>query len=87
MSLKKIMKGVYLTGHGGFDKLEYREDIPVPELENNEVIKLNINEEVLDLKDLINLINRNPLISVSRKEDFILLRHLYRISVSSLDNS
>ena len=33
MSLKKIMKGVYLTGHGGFDKLEYREDIPVPELE------------------------------------------------------
>ena len=32
------MKGVYLTGHGGFDKLEYREDIPVPELENNEVL-------------------------------------------------
>ena len=38
MSLKKIMKGVYLTGHGGFDKLDYREDIPVPELENNEVL-------------------------------------------------
>ena len=32
------MRGVYLNGHGGFDKLEYREDIPVPELENNEVL-------------------------------------------------
>jgi len=26
----KQMRGVYLTGHGGFDKLEYRQDIPVP---------------------------------------------------------
>jgi NADPH:quinone reductase-like Zn-dependent oxidoreductase len=25
------MRGVYLTGHGGPEKLEYREDIPVPE--------------------------------------------------------
>ena len=25
------MKGVYLTGHGGHDKLEYRDDIPIPE--------------------------------------------------------
>jgi len=24
------MKGVYLTGHGGQDKLEIRDDIPVP---------------------------------------------------------
>lgn len=27
----RTMKGVYLTGHGGPEKLEYREDIPIPE--------------------------------------------------------
>lgn len=29
--LPKKMTGVYLTGHGGLDKLEIRNDIPVPE--------------------------------------------------------
>ena len=28
--IPKHMKGVYLTGHGGPDKLEFRDDIPVP---------------------------------------------------------
>lgn len=34
----KKMKGVYLTGHGGFDKLKYLENIPIPELDSNEVL-------------------------------------------------
>mgnify|MGYP001492671988 CR=1 FL=1 len=57
MSLKKIMKDIYLAGHGGFDKLEYREDIPVPELENNEVFKNIItyieNKEINPLVDRV----------------------------------
>ncbi len=32
------MKGVYLTGYGGYDKLEYREDIPVPKPKPGEVL-------------------------------------------------
>ena len=32
------MKGVWLTGHGGFDKLEVRADIPVPEPMANDVL-------------------------------------------------
>lgn len=32
------MSGVVLTGHGGFDKLQYRDDLPVPELDGNEVL-------------------------------------------------
>ena len=32
------MRAVLLTGHGGFDKLEYREDVPVPELQPREVL-------------------------------------------------
>ena len=28
--IPKIMKGIQLTGHGGLDKLEFRDDIPVP---------------------------------------------------------
>lgn len=28
--IPKTMRAVYLTGHGGFDKLEIRDDIPVP---------------------------------------------------------
>ncbi|GIR64983.1 MAG: hypothetical protein CM15mP70_00900 [Pelagibacteraceae bacterium] len=34
----KIMSGVYLTGHGGLDKLVYREDIPVPIPQAGEVL-------------------------------------------------
>lgn len=37
-SLPRVMKGVLLTGHGGFDKLEYREDIPVPRPKSGEVL-------------------------------------------------
>jgi NADPH:quinone reductase-like Zn-dependent oxidoreductase len=33
-----LMRAVLLTGHGGFDKLEYREDVPVPELQPGEVL-------------------------------------------------
>lgn len=32
------MKAVLLTGHGGLDKLEYREDWPTPEPSANEVL-------------------------------------------------
>lgn len=32
------MKGVYLTGHGGFDALAIREDIPVPNLAPTDVL-------------------------------------------------
>ena len=28
--IPKKMRGVYLNGHGEFDKLEVRDDIPVP---------------------------------------------------------
>ena len=41
MSETKIpekMAGVVLTGHGGFDCLEYREDIPVPSIGQEEVL-------------------------------------------------
>ena len=30
MNIPKTMKAVQLTGHGGLDKLDYREDVPVP---------------------------------------------------------
>lgn len=36
--LPNKMTGVYLTGHGGYDKLQYRHDIPVPEPSPNEVL-------------------------------------------------
>ncbi|MCY4101355.1 MAG: alcohol dehydrogenase catalytic domain-containing protein, partial [Rhodobacteraceae bacterium] len=32
------MRGMLLTGHGGMDKLEWREDIPVPTLSEGEVL-------------------------------------------------
>lgn len=34
----KTMKGVLLTGHGGFEKLEYREDLAVPSPKSGEVL-------------------------------------------------
>ncbi len=37
-TLPEKMKGVYLTGFGGFEKLEYREDIDVPEVKEGEVL-------------------------------------------------
>ena len=33
-----VMKGVYLTGYGGYEKLEYRTDIPVPTPKAEEVL-------------------------------------------------
>ena len=36
--IPQMMKGVYLTGFGGFEKLEYREDIPVPTTKPGEVL-------------------------------------------------
>jgi len=36
--IPEVMKGVLLVGHGGFDKLEYREDIPVPRPAAGEVL-------------------------------------------------
>ncbi|OWV64641.1 alcohol dehydrogenase [Rhizobium sp. R339] len=36
--LPERMKGVLLTGHGGFEKLEYREDIPLPRAKAGEVL-------------------------------------------------
>jgi len=35
---EKIMSGVYLTGYGGFDMLQWRKDIPVPTLASDEVL-------------------------------------------------
>jgi len=32
------MHAVHLTGHGGFDKLDYRTDVPVPAPGPNEVL-------------------------------------------------
>lgn len=37
-SLPEKMRGVWLTGHGGLDKLEVREDIPVPRPTPNDVV-------------------------------------------------
>lgn len=36
--MPKIMSGVHLIGHGDFDKLVYREDIPCPSPRDNEVL-------------------------------------------------
>lgn len=36
--IPRTMKGVYLTGFGGYEKLEYREDIPVPAPGPDEVL-------------------------------------------------
>ena len=33
-----VMSGVQLTGHGGFETLQYRDDIPVPKNGSNEVL-------------------------------------------------
>jgi NADPH:quinone reductase-like Zn-dependent oxidoreductase len=33
-----VMAAVVLTGHGGFEKLEYREDVPVPKIGSGEVL-------------------------------------------------
>lgn len=38
MSIPNTMKAVVLTGHGGLEKLEYREDFPTPEPASNEVL-------------------------------------------------
>jgi len=35
---KRVMKGVVLTGHGGLDKLEYRENLEIPTPADNEVL-------------------------------------------------
>ncbi|SNT31162.1 alcohol dehydrogenase family protein [Tropicimonas sediminicola] len=38
MTLPDTMKAMVLTGHGGLDKLEWREDVPVPRPEAGEVL-------------------------------------------------
>jgi len=38
MGISKTMQGVYLTGHGGFEKLDYRDDIPTPNPQAGEVL-------------------------------------------------
>ncbi|GAA6202799.1 alcohol dehydrogenase family protein [Aquicoccus sp. SU-CL01552] len=38
MPLPETMKAVVLTGHGGLDKLEWREDVPVPRPDAGEVL-------------------------------------------------
>ncbi len=37
-SLPRTMKAVLLQGHGGFDQLEYRDDVPVPVAHRGEVL-------------------------------------------------
>ncbi len=36
--LPSLMAAVYLTGHGGFEVLQYREDVPLPQITTNEVL-------------------------------------------------
>ena len=38
MTSATTMTGVYLTGHGGLDKLDYRDDIPMPSPKADEVL-------------------------------------------------
>lgn len=38
MAIPQMMKGVVLTGHGGLEKLAWREDLPVPVPEKDEVL-------------------------------------------------
>lgn len=38
MTIPKTMRAVLLTGHGGLDKLVYREDVPVPAPKRGEVL-------------------------------------------------
>ncbi|WP_077286091.1 alcohol dehydrogenase family protein [Cognaticolwellia aestuarii] len=37
-NIPKMMKGIYLTGHGGSEVLQYRDDISVPKPKDNEVL-------------------------------------------------
>lgn len=37
-AIPETMAAVLLTGHGGFEKLEYRTDVPVPKPDNGEVL-------------------------------------------------
>ena len=47
----QTMHAVYLTGHGGFEKLEYREDAPVPTPQANEVL-INITASGVNNTDI-----------------------------------
>ncbi|WGK70214.1 alcohol dehydrogenase family protein [Candidatus Haliotispira prima] len=38
VEVPKFMRGICLTGHGGYEKLEYRKDLPVPAPGNREVL-------------------------------------------------
>ena len=38
----EIMKGFYLNGQGGFEKLEYREDIPIPKLDQEDEVLIKV---------------------------------------------
>ncbi|GHA55263.1 alcohol dehydrogenase [Amylibacter ulvae] len=38
MNIPKTMNGVVLSGHGGLDKLEWRDDLPLPALNASEVL-------------------------------------------------
>lgn len=38
MTLPTTMRAVLLTGHGDLDKLEYREDVPIPRVADDEVL-------------------------------------------------
>ncbi len=38
MTLPDVMRAVLLTGHGGIDRLEYRDDVPVPRPRPDEVV-------------------------------------------------
>ncbi len=38
IEISETMHAVYLTGHGGLDKLQYREDVPMPRLAPGEVL-------------------------------------------------
>ena len=50
MTLPRTMKAVVLTGHGGLDRLEWREDVPVPQPRAGEVLVASVGalEEVAE---------------------------------------
>ena len=37
-AVPRLMKAVLLKGHGGFDQLEYRQDVPVPQPGTGDVL-------------------------------------------------
>lgn len=70
-AIPTAMKAVYLTGHGGYDKLSYREDAPVPVAEQGEVLirvsAAAINNTDINLRS--NWYSQDPDVDARRSDD------------------